>query len=131
MKQSKVTEGPKGRPVRNSNRHRDRLAVYDKDPNFEYRWVDPASPGGGVEWYQSLGYELVPNGTHKIASRASEGTALGSDTAISGGDGRRLVLMRINKDEYEAAQADKQAENQRQLKELQKLPDGLHGRITT
>ena len=133
MRTEKVTKEPKGRPQRSPVSHRDRLRVYEQDPNYVYRWVwSKEGVGDNVGLREEQGYEIVPNGTHRIGNqRVSTAAPVGSATTIPAGDGAQLILMRILKEYYDEDQDRKVAENTERMKAMLKVPDGFYGKITT
>lgn len=92
---------------------RARLAVADKDPNYEYRWVKgspdrlSAAENGGYEFVDQAGKvgENAKDGNTDMGSRVSQVVGHNTD-----GSPRRDYLMRIKKEFYQEDQAVKQAE---------------------
>ena len=92
---------------------RARLAVADRDPNYEYRWMKgsadrlAAAENGGYEYVESpvkVG-EGAKDGNTDMGSRVSQVVGHNTD-----GSPRRDYLMRIPKEFYREDQAAKQAE---------------------
>lgn len=133
MNETKVTKGPKGRPSRKPVGHRDRLVVHDQDPNYIYRWVlESDETTDRVGWFESMGYEIVPKGTHRIGNqRVSEPSGQGTAETLSAGGGAKLILMRILKEWYDEAQEAKAAEQRERMKAVHQVSNGFYGRITS
>lgn len=86
---------------------RDILTVYDKDPNYVYRWV--RNDEGRTEWFKQRGYEVVTK-AHKVGEKAVDsGSQLGSAVTKFGGGNVTLILMRIPKEWFDEDQAAKEA----------------------
>ena len=85
---------------------RDILTVYDKDPNYVYRWV--RNDEGRVQWFKERGYDVV-TAAHKVGEKAVDsGSQLGSAVTKFGGGSVTLVLMRIPREWYDEDQAAKE-----------------------
>ena len=70
MTEKTVNKAPSGRPNRKPVGFRNRLAVFDKDPNFEYRWVSSRMNNGSrIQECLDAGYEFV----QKSAQRSTTG----------------------------------------------------------
>lgn len=81
------------------NGRRDVLTVLNKDPNYEYRWVNDVD--GRVQSMQSLGWELA-TGDEEIARKGiTDPLPVGSVKRKPVGGGVEAILMRIYKDWYE------------------------------
>lgn len=86
---------------------RDILTVYDKDPNYVYRWV--RNDEGRIQWFQGRGYEVVQK-PHEVGQPVVDGgSQLGSAVTKFGGGKVTLVLMRIPREWYDEDQAAKEA----------------------
>lgn len=80
--------------------------VGDKDPNFEYRFVNDA--GARISNFQSAGYEFVTDDSLKVGdSRVFDPSDIGSAKCVTSNDGTKSYLMRIKKEYYEEDQAAK------------------------
>jgi hypothetical protein len=107
------------RPRRPNLGKRNRLAIRDKEPGYDYRIVN-ANLENDPERVQDLideGWEIVPKKiTGQIGdSKVDNPSALGSAGLISVGQGTKAVTMRIKSDWREEDQKAKQA----QLDELE------------
>lgn len=133
MAKESIATAPKSRPRRSPVGHRDRLTVHDQDPNYVYRWVNGTEgTGDRVGLFESMGYEKVPRGTHRIGNqRVNVASGLGSDETLPGGQGTTMVLMRQKKEFYVADQLEKAAENKSRLSAIHKVPDGFYGKVST
>jgi hypothetical protein len=87
---------------------RDILTVYDKDPNFVYRWV--RNDEGRIQWFKERGYEVVTRSQEVGEKLVDSGSQLGSAVTKFGGGTVTLVLMRIPREWYDEDQAAKEAE---------------------
>jgi len=126
-----VNKAPSGRPNRKPVGYRNRLTVYDKDPNYEYRWINSTADGGDrISVMEQAGYEKVPKGATRTGNgRVDNASALGSFETVPGGAGDTLILMRQKKEWYNEDQAAK-AKRVDELEAAQKKnPDGLYGKI--
>jgi hypothetical protein len=100
---------------------RTKLNVADKDPAYEYRWVNDTP--GRIEQAQAGGYEHVTDAT--TGETGETNTDVGSRTSsivgrTEDGKGLRAYLMRIPKDFYDADQAEKQKVNDQ-------IDEAIHG----
>jgi hypothetical protein len=87
---------------------RDKLVIYDKDPNFFYRWV--RNDEGRVQWFKERGYEVVTQ-SHKVGEKAVDsGSQIGSAVTKFGGGTVTLICMRIPLEWYKEDQEAKEAE---------------------
>jgi len=82
----------------------DRLYVPDKDPAYEYRWMNAtAGPQGDQNIYMAQweGWEAAPLDPSKVPSEVLSATATAS-SAAAGASYRRgdLVLFRMKKERY-------------------------------
>jgi len=98
------------------NRRRLHVPDEDKDPNFEYRWIndDP----GRIEAAKKGGWETVSKGDTTVGDPdvTTGNTDLGSATSLvvgkhESGAGKRAVLMRIPREWYDEDQAAKEEVN--------------------
>jgi len=88
------------------NGTRNVLTVSGKEPGFEYRIVN--DDGDRVSQFEDMGYEVVKDSSIKVGDRRiANPTKEGSPIQISVGGGQKAYLMRIRKDWYDEAQADK------------------------
>lgn len=127
MQKDNINQGPSGRPKRQPVGSRNRLTLDNKDPNFEYRFVNDVDDR--VAMFQNAGYEIVDLSKHKVGHRRMDNTVT-SDNNISVGGGTKAVAMRIRKDWYQEDQKEKQYrvdESERGLKTPQ--VDGSYGKI--
>lgn len=130
MTEKTVNKAPSGRPNRKPVGFRNRLAVHDKDPNYEYRWVNTAADGGDrVSIMEDAGYEKVAKSTVRAATGRVEASALGSFETVPGGGGDQLLLMRQKKEYYEEDQKAKQARVDELDRAQKRNPDGFYGKI--
>jgi hypothetical protein len=118
MARELAQKSPSGRPRRESITKRNRLRVKNPDPNFVYRFVNDQEDR--VEILKEYGYEVAPPDSNHATKdkRVDVGESIGSAPSIAVGNGTRAVLMRIPKDWYDEAQAEK-------LQELTKLEDSI------
>lgn len=110
---------------------RDKLSVYDKDPNYHYRWV--RNDEGRIRWFQERGYEVVTK-EHEVGDKVvDQGSQLGSAVTKFGGGTVTLVLMRILRewfDEDQAAKEDAIAATEATMKRPGgDLGQGAYGRV--
>ena len=85
---------------------RDKLTVYDADPNFVYRWV--RNDEGRIQWFKERGYEVVTRDQEVGQKTVDSGSQLGSAITKFGGGSVTLVLMRILREWYDEDQAAKE-----------------------
>lgn len=104
-----ISKAPRGRPTREPVGLRNRLKVYNEDPNYEYRWVvDYDGTGDRIEQFKQAGYEVVPKGMHRVGdSRVAIPAPEGSSEVLSVGGGQKAVLMRQKKEWYDEDQKAK------------------------
>lgn len=97
----------KRKPRRASiNGTRNVLTVSGKEPGFEYRIVN--DDGDRISQFEEMGYEVVKDSSVKVGDRRiANPTKEGSPVQVSVGGGQKAYLMRIRKDWYDEAQADK------------------------
>jgi hypothetical protein len=133
MTEKTVNKAPSGRPKRQPVGLRNRLTVADKDPNYEYRWINANADGGDrPAILQESGYEYVPKSDARRANiRVSDAGALGAFETTPGGGGDTLVLMRQKREYYEEDQKAKQARVDETDRAQHRTPDGLYGSITS
>jgi hypothetical protein len=88
---------------------RDRLSVYNKDPNFVYRWVlDTDSSGARIHWMRQAGWELSPNDVQVGGSRMATSKEETTTARVPANrQGEYHYLMRIKKEWYDEDQAKK------------------------
>lgn len=135
-----------GRPAKGDDRaerpqrvpvhgQRDILTVYNKDPEYQYRWVkDTHEDGSRVQRFLAAAYEFASPEQHKVGQnfvyKVEDG---GSVIRIPEGDNSHLYLMRQPKEFYDE---DFEA-SQNKIDELEKsmfLPDesdGQYGEVRT
>lgn len=127
MEKEVVSKRPRGQK-RQSVSRKDRLLIINKDPNKVYRLVD--ADASRLFELQNMGYTVEQMSDHVPPGlRASNPTLV--DNSLPVGGGKNQVLVSIPKEDYDAAQADKEAE----LKELEaglkpNLSDGQYGKIS-
>lgn len=98
-----ATSRPQRTPVGGS---RNRLSVTNKDPDFEYRWVNDEDDR--IQELQERGYEICQLSDHKLSYKARVDIATPTDNMLSVGGGMKSVLMKIRKDWHQEDQAAKQ-----------------------
>jgi hypothetical protein len=114
MAQDKLATKRKPRRL-SINGTRNVLTVSGKEPGFEYRVVN--DDGDRVSQFEEMGYEIVKDSNIKVGDRRiANPTKEGSPVQVSVGGGQKAYLMRIPKDWYDEAQADKA----KQVDELEK-----------
>ena len=102
-----TTLATKRKPRRTSvNGARNVLTVQGKEPGFEYRVVN--DDGDRISQFEEMGYEVVTDTNVKVGDRrVANPTKEGSPGQISVGSGTKAYVMRIKKEWYDEAQADK------------------------
>ena len=85
---------------------RDVLTVSNKDPNYEYRWVNDIP--GRIQRFMDGGWEVVNHDTEVGGEAVDKGSRLGSAVTKSVGGITTAVLMRILKEWYDEDQVAKQ-----------------------
>ena len=131
-KETRAEERPARIPV---NGQRDILTVYNKDPDYSYRWVkDRHENGSRIQKFIAAGYEIVSSDNHRVGEnlvyKTNDG---GSIIRIPEGDHQHLYLMRQPMEYYNE---DFEAKQNR-LEEAEKgmfLPDvdeGQYGEVRT
>jgi hypothetical protein len=117
MEKQLNTKRASARPRRTPLVGRNRLALRDRDPNYQYRLVNANldSDPDRVQMMLDLGYEIVPRQVvgQTGDKQVDQPSALGSAGQISVGQGTKAVWMRIPKEDYLEDQAMKQEENDR------------------
>lgn len=113
-----VSERPKRQSLKES--YRNILTVDNKDPNYEYRWINDTYaksddqtgafyPGQRIMRFQNAGWEFVTNKDVTVGDSYVYKTGnVGSIIRAPGGQGDMLYLMKIHKDWYDEDQATKQ-----------------------
>jgi len=130
MTEKTVNKVPSGRPSRKPVGFRNRLAVHEKDPNFEYRWVNTNADGGDrVSIMEEAGYEKVNKSAVRAANGRVDASSLGSFETTPGGSGDTLVLMRQKKEWYNEDQKAKSARVDELDRAQKRTPDGFYGKI--
>ena len=89
---------------------RDNMSVFDRDPNYHYRWVNDVDQGQRVMRFQKAGYEVVQDKV-QVGDAAVE-QDLNKTSSVNEkyvGGNMKAVLMRIPKDWFEEDQAAKAA----------------------
>ena len=120
-------EAPKRQRRSSTAGARDKLTVYDRDPNYVYRWV--RNDEGRIERFKEIGYEVVTQ-SHEVGEKTVDsGSQLGSAVTKFGGGSVTLVLMRIPREWYDEDQAAKE-ESIAQTEATMKRPaEGGYGRL--
>ncbi len=93
------------RPKRVPVGMRPRLAVFGKNPNFEYRWVNDTP--GNVALMQRNGWVVCTNDEVDTGNfRAEQASEVGSlaYAIVDGGNGMKAYVMKISKEEYQEIQ---------------------------
>lgn len=118
-----------GRPTRNKfGGFARNLTVNDRDPNYVYRVINDQD--GRIALAQANGYEIVQSEQELGDPKAGNATKLGSAVTKPVGGGMTGVLMRIPKDEYDAAQKMKAAAIDRSEEALdQSKAEGHYGKF--
>lgn len=131
MTEKTVNKAPSGRPNRKPVGMRNRLTVYDKDPNYNYRWVNAQMDGGSrIPIMEEAGYEKVKKSSVRSETGRIDATALGAYETTPGGNGDTLVLMRTRKEWYEEDQAEKQKRVDELDSAQKRIPEGFYGKIS-
>lgn len=110
------------RPKRTPIAKRNVLTVKDRDPAFNYRWVNDED--GRVQMFEEAGYTAVKEPTEVGDPRAGDASQLGSVSRKPVGGGKSAVLMKIPKEFYEEDQAAKEARIAEKEKSLLQEADG-------
>jgi hypothetical protein len=126
-KQETTSARPKRVPVG----MRPRLAVFGKNPNFEYRWVNDTP--GNVALMQRHGWQVCTNDEVDTGNfRAEQASEVGSlaYAIVDGGNGMKAYVMKISKEEYQEIQDAYDYEATAREESLQpNLNDGEYGSI--
>lgn len=99
---SPVTEATSVRPRRIGVAMRPKLALFGKDPNYEYRWVNDTP--GRVAMFKHTGWEVCSNDEVDTGSfRVEDATELGSlaYAIVDGGSGLKAYVMKIKKEYFD------------------------------
>lgn len=127
----KVVEASSDRPKRTPVGMRPRLAVYGKNPAFEYRWVNDTP--GNVALMQRHGWQICTNDEVDTGNfRAEQASELGSlaYAIVDGGNGLKAYVMKISKEEYQEIQDAYAQEADSKEQSLQPdFNDGEYGQI--
>lgn len=124
-----ISKAPAGRVTRVPVSQRNILTVRGKDPNYVYRVVNDTEDR--IAQFLEGGYELVDKNSHGVGdTRVSQGTAVGSKTEFSVGQGTKGKLMRIRRELYEEDQLAKQRfVNLQEASIKEKALDGNYGKL--
>ena len=105
-----VNDGKAKSPVKKRPRrrasvdgHRNILTVEGKEDGFEYRIVN--DEGDRVAAFEDMGYEVVTHDVRIGESRVGRSRDPGSPAVVSVGGGKKAVLMRQLKENYEEDKA--------------------------
>jgi hypothetical protein len=120
------------RPKRTPVGLRPRLAVFGKDPNFEYRIVNDTP--GNVSLMKQNGWQLCTNDEIDVGNfRTEQATEVGSlaSMVVDSGTGMKAYVMKISKDEYQEIQ-DAYDREARAMEETLRpnTNDGEYGKIS-
>jgi len=120
------------RPKRTPVGARPRLALFGKDPNFEYRWVNDTP--GNVSTYKYHGWQLCTNDEVDTGNfRAEQASDVGSlaSAIVDGGSGMKAYVMKISKEEYQEIQDAYEEINRKSEETMQpNRADGEYGGVT-
>lgn len=104
-----VAKAPVGRVRRSPLANRGKLSVSRKDPDYEYRFVN--DEGDNVLDRIAQGYVPVERSETVVGDkRVDAASPDGSLITITVGQGKKAILMKQRKEDYETDQAIKQAE---------------------
>jgi hypothetical protein len=124
-------ETTSARPKRVPVGMRPRLAVYGKDPAFEYRWVNDTP--GNVVLMKQHGWTVCTNEEVDTGNfRAEQASEVGSlaYAIVDGGTGMKAYVMKISKEEYaEIQQAYADEANAREETLQPNYNDGEYGSV--
>lgn len=124
-------ETTSARPKRVPVGMRPRLAVYGKNPNFEYRWVNDTP--GNVALMQRNGWQVCTNDEVDTGNfRAEQASEVGSlaYSIVDGGNGMKAYVMKISKEEYQEIQEAYEVEASAREESLQpNSHDGEYGSV--
>ncbi len=111
---------------------RPRLAVFGKDPNFEYRIVNDTP--GNVALMKHNGWQLCTNEEIDTGNfRAEQASEVGSlaSMVVDGGTGMRAYVMKISKEEFQEIQDAYERESRAMEETLRpNETDGEYGKIS-
>lgn len=133
MSKEAIAKAPRTRPTRQPVGLRNRLKVYNQDPNYQYRWVvDYDGTGDRIEQFKLAGYELAPEGLHRVGdSRLDVGGTEGTVQTLKVGGGQTAYLMRQDRTWFEEDQKEKQKRVDRTEQALkQPALDGGYGKVS-
>ena len=118
-----------GRPTRNKfGGFARNLHLNERDPNYVYRVFNDQDDR--IQLAEANGYEVVHSEQELGDPKAGNATKLGSAVTKPVGGGMTGVLMRIPKDEYEAAKKIKAAYVDRSEEALDKSKaEGHYGKL--
>lgn len=135
-----VSERPKRQSIR--DQHRSILTVANKDPNYEYRWINDYTTsedgnsiriGQRVVTFQQAGWEFVENKEVSVGDAYVYKTDnIGSVVRVPAGQGEYMYLMKIKKEWYDEDQLDKQRDID-YVEDSMKNPtteDGMYGSVS-
>ena len=96
------------------------VAAQDKDPNYEYRWIN--DDDNRVKDALNAGYEVVNDPNVEVgdngANRQNQSVGTGARKHV--GKGMSAVLMRIKKEFYDEDQREKQGQINQSEKEMKR-----------
>lgn len=95
------------RPTRVPVGRRNILTVDERDPAYNYRWVNDVD--SRIQMFEEAAYEAVKTPTEVGDPRAGDASQLGTTVRKPVGGGKSAVLMRIPKEFYDEDQAAKEA----------------------
>jgi len=125
MSNAKTEKRPTRRPLHERGPQK---IVGDRDPNFEYRFVNDS--GGRLQILQEAGYELVKDDSISVGDGRITASDLGSVKGVISNDGSKAYLMRIKKEFYEEDQKAKQDRINEQENAMKKeASSGMYGSI--
>jgi hypothetical protein len=129
MSKENLVKAPKERVKRTGLGTRNRLVVKNRDPNYEYRFVNDTEDriNEFVErgWVPEVAENVIVGG-----ERLEEAKGLGSVKSIAVGGGKRAVLLKIPKEFYLEDQASKEDYNRKTEEAMRSNPnDGTYGKV--
>lgn len=124
-----IAKAPRGRTQRTPIGQRNVLTVAGKDPNYVYRIVNDS--GDRIQMFLEAGYELVSDSDVRVGDkRVNKGSAEGSVSQVSVGQGQKAMVMRIKKEWYDEDQTAKQRQvDQLEATIKEKALDGTYGKL--
>lgn len=130
MSTEKLVKSPERRKKRNPMESRNRLAVKNKDPNYEYRIVNDTQDGR-VEQMLDQDWEIETDPQVSVSrSRIDDPAKVGQVHEVSVGLGTKAVLMKKRKDWYAEDQAAKQEYVDKTEEAMRPNPnEGTYGRV--